>query len=75
MADAYHAECIPCGWVETYALEDDAIAAVESHVALNHATTPPFERLQKKIGHVQMRTVEPIASTPPAVEILPPAEE
>lgn len=72
--DGYHAECVPCGWLEVHEIEQDAIDAVEKHIALYHPLVRSFERLQKTIGHVQMRTVMTPAPPPPVAETLAPTE-
>lgn len=70
MQDRWCAECNPCGWLETFEVEDDAIAAAEEHVYQHHQRITGHERAAQKMGHVQMRGVSEI---PPA--ILPVAGE
>jgi hypothetical protein len=57
MADKWHAECIPCGWLELHDDQRGAIRAAEDHVYSAHRDTPAEVRGEKKIGHVQNRTV------------------
>src|SRR5271157_3852431 len=85
MADKWIAECIPCGWRKHHEVQDDAIADVEEHIADYHHGVPAVVRAQKKIGHVQFRTVSlgdwsepeqpvphpPIVRAKPAADIIP----
>ncbi len=70
MANLWHAECIPCGWVETYTEEDSAIRAAEDHASSEHPHVTSKERTSKYMGHVQMRDT----SAAP-LSILPVADE
>lgn len=57
MVDLWHAECVPCGWLELCDTQDEAIEAAEEHVYAHHARVPSKERAERKMGHVQNRTV------------------
>jgi hypothetical protein len=68
MTDKWVAECLPCFWDEAHDTQDEAIAASEEHVFEYHHTIPSHERAQRKMGHVQLRTVgdDHISGTPSA---------
>lgn len=57
LVDKWHAECLPCKWLELYDEQQDAIDAVEEHVHALHWKVPPEERGRLYMGHVQCRTV------------------
>lgn len=75
MANLWHAECIPCGWLETHDEEEAAIAAAESHIEANHLRVPKDKRTKQHMGHVQMRDTRgiPPPILPVAGEIEAPA--
>jgi hypothetical protein len=55
VADFWFAECLPCKWQVTYDTEDEAISAAEEHVSANHAKVPAREKVEQRMGHVQLR--------------------
>ncbi len=55
--DKWHAECLPCKWVELYDDQESAIAAVESHVRTCPLKLNNVQRGEQHAGHVQCRTI------------------
>jgi len=62
VADKWFSECLPCGWETQHDDEDSAIRAAVKHVNSLQSETPPEVRGDKKMGHVQSRTVGALAT-------------
>jgi hypothetical protein len=52
------AECLPCKWETHHDGEVDAITAAVDHVIGLHRDTTIDVRAARKMGHVQLRTIE-----------------
>ena len=58
MENIWVAECLPCKWETEHDGEIDAITAAVDHVMKVHKDTPVDVRAARKMGHVQLRTIE-----------------
>ncbi len=71
MRDFWFAECLPCKWERKCETQDVAIRAAEDHVFIKHRDVPSAVRADLKMGHVQNRTENAVATERPAAELGP----
>ena len=60
--DRWVAECAPCKWSEGFRDQEPAIIAATDHALDHHRELSNQERARQRIGHVQLRSPNTIAT-------------
>lgn len=72
--DQWVAECAPCKWSERFDDQEPAITAATDHALDQHRELNNQERARQRIGHVQLRSPNTIATLEFEPELEPEAE-
>lgn len=72
--DQWVAECAPCQWSERFDDQEPAITAATDHALDHHRELNNQERARQRIGHVQLRSPNTIATLEPESELEPEEE-